>query len=44
LLLEIGQGQAEDVRSILHKYFPLGSIETKKDLAGIERVVHLRLT
>jgi release factor glutamine methyltransferase len=44
LLLEIGQGQADDVKAILHKYFPSGSIEIKKDLAGIDRVVHLRLT
>ncbi|MHB8105398.1 MAG: peptide chain release factor N(5)-glutamine methyltransferase [Dehalococcoidales bacterium] len=44
LLMEIGQGQAEDVKSILHKYFPSGLIECEKDLAGIERVVILRLT
>ncbi|MGD0779799.1 MAG: peptide chain release factor N(5)-glutamine methyltransferase [Dehalococcoidales bacterium] len=44
LLIEIGQGQAEDVKTILHKYFPSGLIEVQKDLAGIERVVSLRLT
>jgi release factor glutamine methyltransferase len=44
LLLEIGQGQAEEVKTILHKYFPLGLIEVTKDLAGVERVVSLRLT
>ena len=44
LLLEIGQGQAEDVKAILHKYFPSALIEVEKDLAGIERVVSLRLT
>jgi release factor glutamine methyltransferase len=44
LLIEIGQGQAEDVKAILHKYFPSGLIEVQKDLAGIERVVSLRLT
>ena len=44
LLMEIGQGQAEDVKTILHKYFPSGLIEVQKDLAGIERVVSLRLT
>jgi hypothetical protein len=42
--LEIGQGQAEDVKAILHKYMPKGVIEVNKDLAGIERVVGLRLT
>jgi release factor glutamine methyltransferase len=44
LLMEIGQGQAEDVKTILHKYFPSGLIEVQKDLAGIERMVSLRLT
>lgn len=44
MLLEIGQGQAEDTKVILHKYFPSGIIDIKKDLAGIERVVILRLT
>ncbi len=44
LLLEVGQGQAEDVKANLHKVFPAGLIEVEKDLAGIERVVCLRLT
>ena len=44
LLLEIGQGQAEMVVDILCKAFPATSIEVHKDLAGIERVVSLRLT
>lgn len=44
LLLEIGQGQGEAVKVILHKYFPLADIEIEKDLAGIERMVVLRLT
>lgn len=44
LLLEIGQGQAEAVTAILHKIFPLALIEVERDLAGIERVVYLRLT
>jgi len=44
LLLEIGQGQAEMVVDILCKAFPAPAIEVHKDLAGIERVVSLRLT
>ncbi|OGO17989.1 MAG: protein-(glutamine-N5) methyltransferase, release factor-specific [Chloroflexi bacterium RBG_16_50_11] len=44
LLLEIGQGQAEEVKTILHKYFPAALIKVENDLAGIERVVSLRLT
>ncbi len=44
LLLEIGQGQGEAVKVILHKYYPLANIEIEKDLAGIERMVALRLT
>jgi len=44
LLLEIGQGQVEEVKSILHKYLSTGLIEIKKDLAGIDRVVWMRLT
>jgi release factor glutamine methyltransferase len=44
LLLEIGQGQAATVKFILHKVFPTGIIEVEKDLAGIDRVVSLRLT
>jgi release factor glutamine methyltransferase len=44
LLLEIGQGQGEEVKAILHKYYPLATIEVEKDLAGIERMATLRLT
>lgn len=44
LLLEIGQGQTEDVKLILHKYLVKGTIEVHEDHAGIERVVHFRLT
>jgi release factor glutamine methyltransferase len=44
LFLEIGQGQADEVKTILHKAFPLGVIQIFNDLAGIERVVSLRLT
>ncbi len=44
LLLEIGQGQVEAVKTILHKCFSSGLIEVQKDLADIERVVCLRLT
>jgi release factor glutamine methyltransferase len=44
LLLEIGEGQAKTVDDILCKAFPAASIEVRKDFAGIERVVSLRLT
>jgi release factor glutamine methyltransferase len=44
LILEVGQGQATKVESILHKVFPEAVIEVFKDLAGIERVVSMRLT
>jgi release factor glutamine methyltransferase len=44
LLLEIGQGQAEEVKTIMHHNFPSGLIEVEKDLAGIKRLVSLRLT
>jgi release factor glutamine methyltransferase len=44
LLLEVGQGQADAVRSVLHNTFLSASIEIDRDLAGIERVVSLRLT
>ena len=44
LLLEIGQGQVETVVNNLHNIFPSSIIEVTKDLAGIERVVSLRLT
>ena len=44
LILEIGQGQGKRVTAILHKVFPSAEIEVSADLAGIERVVSLRLT
>jgi release factor glutamine methyltransferase len=43
LLLETGEGQTEKVANILCKEFPVPAIEVYKDLAGIERVVSLRL-
>jgi release factor glutamine methyltransferase len=39
VLLEIGQGQEEAVKSMLKAALPSAQIETIKDLAGIERVV-----
>jgi release factor glutamine methyltransferase len=44
LMLEVGQGQAEQVSALLRKEFPTAVIEIDRDLAGIERVVSLRLT
>jgi release factor glutamine methyltransferase len=44
LLLEIGQGQAEAVKIILRRAFPSALIEIDRDLAGIERMISLRLT
>jgi len=44
LLLEIGQGQAEAVTAILRQSFPSALIEIDLDLAGIERMISLRLT
>jgi release factor glutamine methyltransferase len=44
LLLEIGEGQGEAVVATLRKPFPAAAIEVHQDLAGIERVVSLRLT
>jgi len=44
LLLEIGQGQAGDVRDILSGVFPAAVIEVYPDYAGIERVVAVYLT
>lgn len=44
LLLEIGQGQAERVSELLKREFPAAVIEIRRDLAGIERVMSLRLT
>lgn len=44
MLLEIGQGQVDAVKDILDKLFPSALIECDCDLAGIERVISLRLT
>ncbi|MFC2066667.1 peptide chain release factor N(5)-glutamine methyltransferase [Chloroflexota bacterium] len=44
LLLEIGQWQAKPVVALLHSLFPSARIEVAKDLAGIERLVSVRLT
>lgn len=44
LLLETGQGQAERVSELLRGYLPAAVIEIDRDLAGIERIVSLRLT
>lgn len=42
LLLEIGQGQAEAVVSLLRRLFPSAQIEVTRDPGGIERVVSVR--
>ena len=44
LLLEVGQGQAKEVQSILHNIFEQAEIKVYKDLGGIERVIAARLT
>jgi release factor glutamine methyltransferase len=44
LLLEIGQGQANAVKDILHNVFPGGIVDIFNDLAGIARMVSVRLT
>jgi release factor glutamine methyltransferase len=44
LLLEIGEGQAGSVTNILRDVFPTGMIDIQRDLAGLERMVVLRLT
>jgi len=44
LLLEIGQGQAEAVTTLLHGVFPTARIEVSADYGGIERVVSVCLT
>lgn len=43
LLLEVGQGQAGAVTSLLRRLFPSAKIEVFTDLSGIERVVSLTL-
>ena len=42
LLLEIGAGQADPVRALLRRTGRFDDISTKRDLAGIERVVAAR--
>jgi release factor glutamine methyltransferase len=44
LVLEVGLGQAKAIQGTLHKVFPKAVIEIYKDLAGIERMVTMRLT
>jgi release factor glutamine methyltransferase len=44
LLIEIGEGQAGAVVASLRESFPGAAVEIYKDLAGIARVVALRLT
>jgi release factor glutamine methyltransferase len=44
LLLEIGQGQGEEINDILHNFFPDDEVKVFPDLAGIERVVICRLS
>ena len=44
LLLEVGQGQDESVKDNLHNLYPLAAIDVTRDLAGIGRVVSIRLT
>jgi len=43
VLLEIGQGQAEMVTSLVSEYFPQASVELIPDLGGIERVAKVGL-
>jgi len=43
LLMEIGQGQAQVVTSIINNYLPESSIELIPDLSGIDRVVEVSL-
>lgn len=43
VLLEIGQGQAETIISLVGGYFPRASIELIPDLGGIERVAKVGL-
>ena len=42
LLLEIGAGQADPVRALLQRAGCYDDISTRRDLAGIERVVAAR--
>ena len=42
LLMEIGQGQAEKIRSLVHKYHPQATIKLIPDFRGIYRVVKIQ--
>jgi release factor glutamine methyltransferase len=44
ILMEIGEGQGETVKDIITAVFPEALIEIDNDLAGIERLVTVRLT
>jgi release factor glutamine methyltransferase len=44
ILIEVGQGQAGAAAGLLSEAFPSSQVETDRDLAGIERVLTLRLT
>ena len=44
MLLEIGQGQTQAVKAMMHDSFPSALIEVDRDMAGIERVISLCLT
>ena len=44
ILLEIGQGQAEEITDLSQEIFPSARIEVECDLSNIERVVSLCLT
>lgn len=39
LLMEIGYGQAKDIKKMFEEYGGFADIEVKKDLSGIERVI-----
>jgi release factor glutamine methyltransferase len=43
VLMEIGQGQGQTVAELLRELFPRSTIKILPDLAGIERVVELKL-
>ncbi len=43
LLMEIGQGQGEDVATLLGGLYPSGKVELTPDLSGIDRVASLFL-
>jgi len=44
LLLEIGQGQGNQVAGFLHRLFPSADIEITPDLSGIDRLLSMSLT